>query len=103
MTMASLAWSLKAWCALLLPISPRWAVQHNEQRRRLLTMDFATFLQVFIEIPCQVVKGARQVRWRIQAWNEWLGARCPPSKHANLPARAPGGSRPPPQAAQRLF
>jgi hypothetical protein len=74
MTMASLAWSLKAWCALLLPISPRWAVQHNEQRRRLLTMDFATFLQAFIEIPCQVVKGARQVRWRVQAWNEWLGA-----------------------------
>jgi len=74
MTMASLAWSLKAWCALLLPISPRWAVQHNEQRRRLLTMDFRTFLQAFIEIPCQVVKGARQVRWRLQAWNEWLGA-----------------------------
>jgi hypothetical protein len=74
MTMASLAWSLKAWCALRLPISPRWAVQHNEQRRQLLTMDFATFLQAFIEIPCQVVKGARQVRWRIQAWNEWLGA-----------------------------
>jgi len=74
MTMASLAWSLKSWCALRLPISPRWSVQHNEQRRRLLTMDFATFLQAFIEIPCQVVKGARQVRWRIQAWNEWLGA-----------------------------
>ena len=74
MTMASLAWSLKAWCALLLPISSRWAVQHNEQRRRLLTLDFATFLQAFIEIPCQVVKGARQVRWRVQAWNEWLGA-----------------------------
>ncbi|MCA1682154.1 MAG: IS1380 family transposase, partial [Actinobacteria bacterium] len=25
MTMASLAWSIKAWCALLLPVSPRWA------------------------------------------------------------------------------
>jgi hypothetical protein len=74
MTMASLAWSLKAWCALLLPISARWAAEHNEQRRRLLTMDFATFLQAFIEIPCQIVKGARQVRWRVQSWNPWLGA-----------------------------
>jgi hypothetical protein len=74
MTMASLAWSLKAWCALLLPISPRWAAQHTEQRRRLLTMDFRTFLQAFIDIPCQVVRGARQVRWRILAWNPWLGA-----------------------------
>ena len=44
--------------------SPRWAAQHNEQRRRLLTMDFRTFFQAFIKIPCQVVKGARQVRWR---------------------------------------
>ncbi len=25
MTMAALAWSLKAWCALLLPVTPRWA------------------------------------------------------------------------------
>jgi hypothetical protein len=25
MTMASLAWTLKAWCALLPPVSPRWA------------------------------------------------------------------------------
>ena len=72
--MASLAWSLKAWCALLLPVSPRWAAQHQEQRRRLLAMDFRTFLQAFIEIPCQIVKGARQVRWRVQAWNPWLGA-----------------------------
>jgi hypothetical protein len=51
MTMAALAWSLKAWCALLLPVSPRWAERHNEQRRRLLTIDFRTFLAAFIEIP----------------------------------------------------
>ena len=73
MVMAALAWSLKAWCALLLPVLPRWAAQHDEQRRRLLAMDFRTFLQAFIEIPCQIVKGARQVRWRVLAWNPWLG------------------------------
>jgi hypothetical protein len=54
-------------------VSQRWAKEHNEQRRRLLTMDFRSFLAVFIEIPCQVVKGARQVRWRAMAWNPWLG------------------------------
>ena len=74
MTMASLAWSLKAWCALLLPVSGRWADQHNEQRRRLLTMEFHTFRAAMIDIPCQIVKTARSVRWRIQAWNPWLGA-----------------------------
>lgn len=72
MTMASLAWTLKAWCALLLPISPRWADRHNQQRQRLLTMEFRTFRAAFIDIPCQIVKGARSIRWRVQAWNPWL-------------------------------
>ena len=74
MTMAALAWSLKAWCALLLPINPRWAEQHNDQRRRLLTMDFRTFRTAFIEIPCQIVTTGRRVRWRVLAYNHWLGA-----------------------------
>ena len=73
MTMASLAWSIKAWCALLLPVSPRWAAMHGEQRRRLLTMEFPTFRAAFIDIPCQIVRTARTVRWRVQAWNPWLG------------------------------
>ena len=74
MAMAALAWSIKAWCALLLPVSPRWAAKHDEQRRQLLRMDFRTFLAGFVEIPCQVIKGARQVRWRVLAWNPLLGA-----------------------------
>jgi hypothetical protein len=69
MSMATLAWSLKAWCALLLPVSPRWAERHGEQRRRLLTMEFHTFLAAFIEIPAQIVKTGRRVRWRILAYN----------------------------------
>jgi len=73
MTMASVAWTLKAWCALLLPVSARWADLHGEQRRRLLTMEFRTFRHAFIDIPCQVVNTARTVRWRVQAWNPWLG------------------------------
>jgi hypothetical protein len=73
MTITSLAWSLKAWCALLVPVSPRWAEQHEQQRRRLLTMEFRTFQQAFIDIPCQIVKTARTIRWRILAYNPWLG------------------------------
>src|SRR5450755_4161237 len=74
MTMAALAWSLKAWCALLLPVTPRWAKRHNEQRRRLLTMDFRTFLAAFIKIPCQIITTGRRVRWRILTYNPWLAA-----------------------------
>jgi hypothetical protein len=72
MTMVSLAWTLKAWCALLLPVLPRWENKHAEQRRRLLTMEFRTFRVAFIDIPCQIVKTARRLRWRVQAWNPWL-------------------------------
>jgi hypothetical protein len=74
MTMTALAWTLKAWSALLLPITPRWAEQHNEQRRRLLTMEFRTFRQAFIEIPAQIITTGRRVRWRVLAYNPWLTA-----------------------------
>jgi hypothetical protein len=71
MVMSALAWSLKAWIALLVPVSPRWAAQHLEQRRRLLTMDFRTFVAAIIHIPCQIIRAARRIRYRILAWNEW--------------------------------
>ena len=71
MVMAALAWSLKAWIALLVPVSPRWAAQHLKQRRRLLTMDFRTFVAAIIHIPCQIIRAARRIRYRVLAWNEW--------------------------------
>ena len=74
MTMAILAWSIKAWCALLLPVNLRRADQHQKQRRALLAMEFRSFRQAFIEIPCQIVRHARQVRWRVLGWNPWLEA-----------------------------
>jgi hypothetical protein len=73
MVMAALAWSLKAWIALLVPVSPRWAAAHLEQRRRLLTMDFRTFVAAIIHIPCQIIRAARRIRYRVLAWNEWQG------------------------------
>ena len=54
-------------------VSPRWEAQHEQQRCRLLTMEFRTFRAALIDIPCQIVRTARYIRWRIQAWNPWLG------------------------------
>ena len=48
MVMASLAWSLKAWMALLLPVSPRWRAKHEAERRSWLHMSFRTFRQTVI-------------------------------------------------------
>lgn len=71
MVIASLAWSLKAWAALSLPISPRWRLEHEAQRDRLLRMDFRTFLQVMIDIPAQIITAARTVTYRLLSWNPW--------------------------------
>jgi len=68
MVIASLAWSLKAWFALMLPISPRWQQAHVAKRHQLLNMDFATFVQHLILIPAQIVHTARRTIIRLLAW-----------------------------------
>jgi hypothetical protein len=71
MVMASLAWSLKAWCALLLPVSGRWQAKHEGEKQRLLRMDFATFRNAFMNIPAQIVRTGRKTVYRLLAWNVW--------------------------------
>jgi Transposase DDE domain group 1 len=73
MVMASLAWSLKAWSALMVPVSPRHAAQHKAQKRTLLRMEFATFCAAIIQMPCQIVSGGRRLIYRLLSWNPWQG------------------------------
>jgi Transposase DDE domain group 1 len=68
MVIASLAWSLKAWFALLLPVAARWADKHNADKRRVLRMDFRSFVQHFMLIPVQVVRTGRRIICRLLAW-----------------------------------
>jgi hypothetical protein len=71
MVIASLAWSLKAWAALLVPVHGRWREKHTEQKHRLLRMDFATFRQAMINIPAQIIHSGRQTIYRLLSWNPW--------------------------------
>jgi hypothetical protein len=64
MVIASLAWTLKAWFAMTLP--------RQADRQRILAMEFKSFLQQIILIPCQVVKGARRILLRIQGYTEGI-------------------------------
>ncbi len=59
MVMASLAWSLKAWAALLVPEVPRHAPKHRAEKQTLLRMEFRTFYATMIEMPCQIVRSSR--------------------------------------------
>ena len=74
MVMASLAWSLKAWSALMIPVSPRHAAKHKAEKRSLLRMEFATFCAAVIQMPCQIVKSGGRLIYRLLSWNPWQGA-----------------------------
>jgi hypothetical protein len=71
MVIASLAWSLKAWSALLLPVNPRWKERHESEKQRLLRMEFPTFRQAMINIPAQIIRGGHRLVYRILSWNPW--------------------------------
>jgi hypothetical protein len=71
MVMGSLAWSLKAWAALLLPESGRWQERHREEKWKLVRMDFRTFLAAMMQIPAQIAATGRQIVYRLLGWNPW--------------------------------
>lgn len=68
MVMTSLAWSLKAWFALLLPSSPRWRERHDAEREAILRMEFRTFLNRLMLVPAQIVRTGRRLVFRLLAW-----------------------------------
>jgi hypothetical protein len=73
MVMTALAWTLKAWWALLVPVAPgRWHDRHQGERHRVLRMEFKTFVNAFVLIPCQVIRTARRRVLRILGWNPHL-------------------------------
>jgi len=73
MVMTALAWNLKAWLALWLPETGRWAEKHRGEKRRLLRMEFRTFVNYMVKIPCQILRGGRRLIYRLLSWNPYLG------------------------------
>ena len=70
MLMASLAWILKAWLALWLPESGRWKDRRASEKSRLLRMEFRTFVNTMMRIPCQIVRTGRRIHCRVLSWND---------------------------------
>jgi Transposase DDE domain group 1 len=64
MVMAALAWNLKSWYGLLTP--------NRARGLELVRMEFRRFLQAILLIPCQVVRTARRVIYRVLGYNGWL-------------------------------
>jgi hypothetical protein len=72
MVMTALAWNLKAWWALWPQASPRWQEQHERDKATVLGMEFKTFVNAFVRIPCQIVRSGRKLIYRVLHWNPWL-------------------------------
>ena len=71
MVMGSLAWSLKAWAALMLPETGHWQKVHQEEKRKLLRMEFRTFCSAMVRIPAQILATGRKIVYRLLSWNPW--------------------------------
>jgi Transposase DDE domain group 1 len=70
MVMTALAWSLKAWWALMLPVGPgRWQEQHAREKQWALGLEFKSFVQAFVRLPCQIVRTSRKLVYRLLSWN----------------------------------
>ncbi len=72
MVTTALAWNLKAWWALWLPEAGRWREKHAAEKAQILGMEFKTFLNAFIKIPCQIVRAGRQLIYRVLSYNPHL-------------------------------
>jgi hypothetical protein len=71
LVMAALAWTLKAWFALRLPETGRWAARYATEKAAVLRMEFKAFVNAFIRIPVQLVRTGRRLVFRLLAWNPW--------------------------------
>jgi hypothetical protein len=70
MVMTALAWNLKAWWALLLPEAPgRWQEKHRLEKIWVQGLEFKTFVQSFVRLPCQLVRTGGRLLYRLLAWN----------------------------------
>src|SRR5690606_35928661 len=60
MAMASLAWTLKCWCGLMMRPGGRSErrAEQESARRRVIRMEFATFLNAFMLTPADHPHGA---------------------------------------------
>ena len=72
MVMTALAWNLKAWFALWPTEGPgRHIARHQEEKQTILGMEFKTFLNAFLRMPCQIVSAGRRLIYRLLSWNPW--------------------------------
>lgn len=89
MAIASLAWTLKCWCGLMIRPAGRQDERAAEQevRRRVIRMEFATFLNAFMQIPAQVIRTARRLVYRLLTYRPSVDGLLMMHAHVRQPLR----------------
>lgn len=76
MVIASLAWNLKAWSALLIKPSGHTPAREEQQRTKtqLLNMDFTTFCNRILMVPAQIIRTSRKLVYRLASYRPSVDA-----------------------------
>ena len=74
MVMTALAWNLKAWWALTLPEAPGAAGRSGTggEAAGCWVWSSRRFVNAFVQLPCQIIRGGRRLVYRLLAWNPHL-------------------------------
>jgi hypothetical protein len=89
MVMASLAWTLKLWSGMLIRVkgNPNQRRVRAEVRRKVIRMEFSTYLNSLMLIPAQVIRSARQLKLRLLAYRPSVDCLLTLSDHIAMPLR----------------
>ena len=50
----------------------RWQEKHRQEKEWVLGLEFKTFVQAFVRLPCQVIRTGRKLVYRLLGWNPHL-------------------------------
>jgi hypothetical protein len=64
MVVASTAWDLKAWYGLMMP--------YRHMGKRVVRMEFKSFINTFVRIPCLIIRTGRKIVYRLVGYNDSL-------------------------------
>lgn len=89
MVMASLAWTLKLWSGMLVRVqgNPNQRRVRAEVRRKVIRMEFSTYLNSLMLIPAEVIRSARQLKLRLLAYRPSVDDLLTLSDHIAMPLR----------------
>ena len=93
MVIASLAWSLKIWCGLLIraehveDVGKQQASSLKATKREIIRMEFRTFCQRLLNIPAQIIQQARGLTYRLLSYRESVDVLFLLHDHVRQPLR----------------